>query len=1120
MQELWITTNPFDTTCWEINSVEDCRPFLFDYFNGQWPPTAKIFHKEVADGCDVTQQVQDNHECLAEMEGRIFVVVYPADPVTASIAVNLVAVAVLTAVTFIFRPDVPKSREQISTSPNNLLGRRTNIDRVNGRIPDIYGKVRAYPDLIQSPYRTFVKNVEVENLYVCIGRGEYSIDEDLVRDGDTPLNRISGASASFYGPDTSPNNDAPFLVIGDEITTPLVKIIRSNEVDGQLLPVQHRMDLPTAQQRFHKGPNASINFRAPDIIETSDFDIFGDAVGFSLANYFIAGEFVTVYNAFYEASTTADLDEAQTTSGSVNIDLSGTYKVAEIIDDDTVRLDNPGDVNPDWNEPFGVAIFRRIMNREQVLALPSFGYPSDNLDSLGFSCTRWIGPIIVGEEDTEEVWLNFFAPKGLFATDGANSFPARVEIEVELTPCDSDGDPTGSPVIFNGSDGAQFFMTGAPYRQTTTGITIKIECPVPGRQLVRAQVKEFAVRYDSSSWTPQFAGGSLVWRARIEDEVQWTDCYAVTKISPVQFPHFGNITTAQVEIFRTPESLAVKDRKFSCVVTRKLNKWNGATFDVTATATRESADAIIDMCTDVYIGRLQNSPFYGANEFVDLDGVKAAATTIQNYFASGNANNFDYTFDKSESSFEDLIATVANTCFMIAYRIGGQIKCVPDIATTLPSILCNHRNKIPGSETRKLDFSTFNDNDSVEVDYVDAESGVVSTYEAPLEPVFNPKDVDVTGLSTHAQAFWHGQRALAKIKHQNTTVEFEMTHEIAYVATKERILIADDTRDISTISPLSGEIVQVVGDVLTCSQPTDTLGVGSKFVFLQHDQGFVESVGCTTGPGTNEITLTFSPSFTINTDVNNGPRTKYIVSLFDDRIPKTFQLIEKVPTGPMTYNVKAINISPITYIGDNIRVWMEPENTDFLDAGPFQIAATGFGSPTVIFDSGSLRKRNDWVYSGNSAGDRIFYDNSITQTYTIGTWVLANPFSNTHSLIMSGGATRKVLLRITPGSGLLEGGHANSVDVSTVYPPDNTWHHVMLTYNAISGNMFLYLDGVLIDFNGSVPNHTAGGEGVSFGGTQASSAESLVGFLWHTRTWSRALSAEEVYDDFRVNKNR
>jgi hypothetical protein len=280
MPRVRLTTDPFDLGSYSEHDVPELLPFLREQFP-IWPETARLYKGRVSKQTDVTPRCEAD---LAELtgDGTFYVVVYPGDPVTLTIAIA-VAVFVISAVVFMFlMPKMPGQSAGNTDSSNNSLGNRVNKPRPNERIPDIFGKIKAIPELLTYPLVLFEANVEFEICFMCIGRGEYDLNADLVFDGQTPLDNIAGAGAKFYGPFTRPGNGVPVLEIGDDIGFDLLGVVKSNEVNGQ------KLKPPNANQITGQG---DIRFTGPDTIEanpTSTIDF---------TKYFNVGDDLTISGA-------------------------------------------------------------------------------------------------------------------------------------------------------------------------------------------------------------------------------------------------------------------------------------------------------------------------------------------------------------------------------------------------------------------------------------------------------------------------------------------------------------------------------------------------------------------------------------------------------------------------------------------------------------------------------------------------------------------------------------------------------------------------------------------------------------------------------------------------------
>jgi len=133
------------------------------------------------------------------------------------------------------KPKIPATINRSQESPNNALGARSNQPRPLQRVPDIKGTVKSIPDVIMPPYYKYIDlRTRVEHGYYCVGRKQLQIED--IKDGDTPISLIEGASAQVYYPNKSPNNALPDVQIGDFIDLPVYVPYRSNEVDGIALP--------------------------------------------------------------------------------------------------------------------------------------------------------------------------------------------------------------------------------------------------------------------------------------------------------------------------------------------------------------------------------------------------------------------------------------------------------------------------------------------------------------------------------------------------------------------------------------------------------------------------------------------------------------------------------------------------------------------------------------------------------------------------------------------------------------------------------------------------------------------------------------------------------------------
>lgn len=270
MQHVRLIENPLEPASWEEVDVADARLFLYERFP-EWPAGARIYSGAIGDDHDVTPATAGDVERLADLDD-LTVIILPEAP----ILIIAIAIAVVVTVALMFLlPSIPEIPNTQNQSPNNSLAERGNRARPNARIPDIFGTVRAIPDMLAVSYRVFEGHRELEISFMCVGRGAYLIDD--VRDGDTLIADIQGASVAIYAPFTSPNSGgSPQLQIGSAISDPLFSVTRLNEVNGQVLKAPNDTAIRADQELYFK--DGGIIEAAGGAIDFTDYFELGDPV--------------------------------------------------------------------------------------------------------------------------------------------------------------------------------------------------------------------------------------------------------------------------------------------------------------------------------------------------------------------------------------------------------------------------------------------------------------------------------------------------------------------------------------------------------------------------------------------------------------------------------------------------------------------------------------------------------------------------------------------------------------------------------------------------------------------------------------------------------------------------
>lgn len=491
-----------------------------------------------------------------------------------------------------------------------------------------------------------------------------------------------------------------------------------------------------------------------------------------------------------------------------SIDFSGTYTIVTV-DTYELSLEAPALVNTDWH----VLRFVPTMEVKPIQPLSMFD-----------SGVAPLGPYFI-PNDNEFVYCNFYADNGLYREYDPNNngylaqVGLRVEIEITIEKCDSNGVGLGIVEVFTTE------IVGSSDNKNAVGKTLKC---------VLDTTKGGPVLISAKRVTDKFIGkGAWV------QTVKWRDCYGMAVDTT---PHYGAVTTVMTKTYATGNTLAIRERKFNCLVTRKIPYVTGfeGTYPnytpIYDPALQPTKDAAQIFCA------LSQSDVFGNRPASELDFYQIFETRQQilDYFQGDTrAMEFCFTFDNTATSYEEAAQSIANAVFATAYRQGSSIKWRADIATQEPVLIFNHRNKIPDSETRTVRFANNNDNDSIQLEWVDPTDDSVQTFYVPEDQSGTaPKKVETIGIRNKTQATWHAYRAYYRLQFQNTVLEFDTTQEAGLLISKDVVLVADNTRAKTQDGEVWGQNVLT----LTLSQEVILEPGLSYTIFLQHTDGSVESI--------------------------------------------------------------------------------------------------------------------------------------------------------------------------------------------------------------------------------------------------------------------------------------
>ncbi|EXS25589.1 putative bacteriophage protein [Acinetobacter baumannii 573719] len=935
LKKVIIVPDVYDRSTWSESEVKDVLAYIYQQFD-VWPENAKIYHDQMAETCDVTpnnpKRINAQLEHIQTLEGTFYVVIEPA-----WLQFLYYAIVAITAAYSLYTVlTMPKPQSPTVGSSNNELSQRSNQARLNGRIPDILGRVRSYPDLIAQTYTIYKDGIEIEECLMCIGRGYYQILD--MRDGDTDVANIAGTSVSVFDPFTSIVG-TPIYQVGEAFTE-LPKFVRNSaSINGQTIELPNSAVLESS----------NVWFQSPNLIKSAGLDF---------TQYFAATDRVALSGAVYgvqdvdlsgsimvnedkmviiESTTNIDnpnlfkglqltgaLVDIETTSGTPPVtetntrDLSGQFIVSGVTKTVItggfhyeITLSNPEKVNANWqyvNNSYTItagAVLNRNSNSitlddtytinsvtadtialvnpsainsdwDKLLTLPNQSTQGQEvLVRFDAVSSKYVGWFNFDMPEATQAVFNFFFPNGLFYQDSKGGvWEEKITVIIELQAIDSNGDPVGTITTINQEIRAN--------NKSQFGKTIYIDLPTAG-----------SFRFRLSRTTATQAG-------KTQDTCKIKSVYGMADST---ISDYGNVTVLRSRTVATDGALSIKERKLNCLVNRKLPLDGTGPLQVT----RSAGQALINLALDDHIGRRTSAE-------VDIVQINAEIAKVNAYFGSDLMSEFNYTIDDDNLSFEEIAGMVASAAFCEPYRFGSLTRLKFEQPQENAVLLFNHRNKVPLTEKRSYTFGVQKDYDGVELEYTSDVDDARVKYIIPedITPK-NPLKITTTGIRNEAQAKVRAWREWNKLRYKYMSCEVEVLDESELLIRNDRILIADNT----VVDTQDGEIESVDGLIIQTSQEC-TFDVGSDyFIHLQISNATVDVVPCTAGIDKYHVVLSRPPVQPLVVSDDRYVKTLYSLVRADQTEAQAFMLEELTPQTQMTNTLKASNYDARFYERDH-----------------------------------------------------------------------------------------------------------------------------------------------------------------------------------------------------------
>jgi hypothetical protein len=922
--------------------VDDVCKYLSEQFE-TFPEYGRIYHNHVSEQTDVTPKTIEDIERLKQLDGTFFVVVHPAWIWYVYYAV--VAIAMIYSVYMIATMPKPNAQGTIGSS-NNELSSRSNRARVGARVPDIFGTVRSFPDLIAEIYTYYENGIEIEECLLAIGRGFYQIHD--CKDGDTDVEGIEGLSVSIYDPNTSLTSNSTIYRTGAAFTSAPRAVRKSDAINGQSLVKPNDLSINSSTLYFMTGgvirSTSSINFsekfKVGDgiAITGAQFGV-GDASLSGVAiitpdfkvivqseddiESFEAFKGLLLNGASFEyvlEETTIDPETQQSTTVVVERsfrDVSGQYTVSSLtrtllgtIFTYEIQLESPKQVNYNWNF---------VTEEHTVSAGITLNKNANSIDlddAYTVSAVSTIQITLANASTVNPEW------EKLPALFNGSTQGQVTDVDLDIVADKWVGwfnldFKEATQAVFNFYAPQGFYSTTDSGKERPAFCVVKIEYQMLDENMnpvgeiqtktykIEAQTKSSfgrTVRYtlpSAGSFRFRLCKSHAKENNRPVTEVKIKSVYATYASSKTRY---SDITTIRLKTVATDGALSVKERKLNCLVTRKL-KTDGAGALI---ATRDAGQALINMALDENIGRRS------ATE-LDIAQIKAEIQKVKNYFGSDVAAEFNYTFDDENLSFEESAGMVASACFCETYRYGNKLRLKFEAPQEHSVLLFNHRNVVPSSYTRTREYGIKKDHDGVEIEYTSPDDDIRTTYSIPEDgSAKNPMKIKTSGIRNHAVAKTRAWREWNKLRFQKLSCEFDGLDESNLLVRNDRILVAD----LSSIKTQDGHVESVGGLTLTLSQDAHFKDGVRYYIYLQIQNATVDMIECLPGEFMNQVVLTRPPLQPLVYEADRYIKTVYQIVEASKVDSEVFMLAEATPSDEMTNKLTCINYDSRYYEKD------------------------------------------------------------------------------------------------------------------------------------------------------------------------------------------------------------
>lgn len=937
-------------------SEKEYECLLKDWLNTREEyPEARLYKDSICAQNDVTPKTKQEALKLLEADGDYFVLCHAGTPFEIFMVVVMVISAGLAIYTYMNMPEI--NNDQSTGSGNNSLSARQNKHRTSERTPDIYGTVKSVPDLIAPVYRYYADNVQVEECLLGVGTGYFDINPDQIKEGETPISSIEGASLSAYEPNML-TTGTPQILIGEPFNQPPIVAKQVSSIDGKQKLISPNSNVVKYKIISFSGSSIS----AGPGVQGSEINLiwsavhnnfFSSRVDFSVnfAEKFVNGEQIIIENAIYGSAPDINI------SGTTDVDATGILTIAsatDITNPEKYKKIRISSLTVDYlvEGQLSLAGEYSISNIiktgsagawfYEVALASNYAEANINFSRMSADGTGILSGVLTDHDENIDLsgtyTISSVSTSGITLVNPASVNPDWLLLP-NLTP-QQIADMLGRSITFKGTDEnfigwyyagnqdtegmmlnflaangiyegdrAKQVAVEAQYQQVVDGIPVGAIYPIgvvlQGKANSRDQVG--ATIREQLPFTGQFRfrvkrindngnGANLI------DDVVFESAYSFYATKKSAYEHDTIIRLKRLAI-----GSGTNASELNMPVTRKLFSYRGGVKSAQRIPTNNFADIIINVALDPYIGRFDISE-------IDVLSLYAVSDEIEAYFGTPKACEFNYTFDNKNSSYQEMAFAIAEAVFCTARRENGTHFFNFEKETPNSLILFNHRNMKPQTFRLSDTFGIEDEYDGVEFKWRDASDDYAeAVIKLPHDGLANYKTIESNGVTNPVQAHLLAHRAWNKMRFSRKAIEFTAYGEADLVTRNDRIAVVGDLFKMLG----SGEIESQSNTVLTLDNPVLLNAADNYVIHLQLKDGSVDVIDIDSQIDDFQIKIARIPLIPlVVSDGSKVVNATYSITKANEVESEAYLIQEKSPSATFESSVSAIQYDSRYYGND------------------------------------------------------------------------------------------------------------------------------------------------------------------------------------------------------------